>query len=362
MNPAYCTRGGRVVGTQWPIPTAAYDRDFGGPTLGCTHLKCSQCGTAVRNAAGLSWGATAEQLHASTDWNALADAGALERDANHRLYACACRVHVEAYDRTLIDGDDWDYDELPPPWRCAGHPHLTLPTVLDGVSLDSDDDVLTQLTSASAPCPNNPPEFTAQYPSAWMHRVLHLVKPTPPGLLTAVAAALASPDPAVRAAAANLYRKTPTFQGGHLVAQALIDAPQQWFAVPNPLAAGETLDLWAQVAVARRALWVDPLGSPLDESAREALRPVALLPHPPALSLLIALAQLDPEWLGANAAAIFTASPSHEVARDLLYALRHTGQPAIDAAVDLADKVTDVVVDYPALVGEFVPAAVAQLG
>ena len=170
-----CTEGGRVVGPQHPVPALPSDHDFGGPSLGCNHLRCQRCGEAVRHQAGLSWGATAEQLAASVDWDALAESGALTRDADHRLYACACRVHVEDYDRHLGRPSDWDFDEVPPPWRCAGHPPVV--GSVDGVALSTSPDELVARFALAAP--EEAPTFTRDYPVAWLHRLVFLTRPTP---------------------------------------------------------------------------------------------------------------------------------------------------------------------------------------
>ncbi len=353
-----CALGGRVVAARHAVPDAAFDLDFEGPTVGCNHLRCSRCDQPVRQAPGLSWGATADRLAASADWEALADAGVLTRNPEHRLYACACRVHVEDHDRALGDAEQWDHDEVPPPWRCAGHPGLTLPLALDGVALDTVRDVVDAFVRHAGSPPAAAPAFTRETPTAWSQRLVHVLYPRPDGLLDALADLLDADNPVARAAVSDLYRTTPTLPGAERLADSLVDHPERWFDQPNPLSPADGLDRWAQVAVARRAVWTDPLGSPLDEGAIEAVRHLAL--HAPSLtiSLLQAIARLDPAWLATHAGRIVENTDSEDVARRILYTLRRKPPEAATAAVAMLDAWPGDPEDYRRLAAELVPAVV----
>ena len=129
-----CSDDGYLVPASGWLPGTDFDHQFlrWGPRLGCARLRCGRCGAAVKSAAHLrpSWHGTA-----AATWEALDEGRALDRGAGDgRLYACRCQI-AAIHAEQAVSNPDGPAGDLSS-WRCAGHPALALPAVVDGVALD----------------------------------------------------------------------------------------------------------------------------------------------------------------------------------------------------------------------------------
>lgn len=338
----YCDCGGWVVGAGHEIPAPPADFSWGvqGPVIGCNNLRCAACSQSVRSAAGFAWSKETLQRRAeiyehiadtgSAPWAALVTANAVSASDDERMYVCGCNVHVETEDRGLTAEADWDDDA--PNWQCAGHPRLSLPVTLDGVAIGADAAGATTIVSAhlDGSGVNDAPGFVRDYPSAWVHRLVHLFahESLAAALGNAVAAQLTSTEPAQRAAALDLFRRDPDAPGAEAVVAALRDESALFVGVSNPQAAGKELDEWLQVAVAHRA-------AAGDAEALSAIQHAALQ-SAPVQALLRAIATRAPSWLRDHATDVLRAHPTRAVARRLLYVMAPgLGDEFVAPAIDM---------------------------
>lgn len=135
-----CLGQGLLVSSDHPLPSEPWDHLCVGPgasdgAVGCNHLTCVRCGACVRSVAHRRWNSKVDSplaLYAALgDAHHLNDAG--ERTP-FRVYVCRCDLFVADGLQALCDPLSISGDgELP--WRCAGHPPLALPAVVDGVAL-----------------------------------------------------------------------------------------------------------------------------------------------------------------------------------------------------------------------------------
>ena len=127
-----CSPAAMLVPADGWIGEAPCEQHWGGePPTGCNHLRCPDCGSAVRNQPGcrVTGDVDAARL-AATDPDAWAQLPGI--DSAHgggRLYACACRMaHIRI--EMPVDSERMEYEFHPLPWYCAGHAPGGLPVVL----------------------------------------------------------------------------------------------------------------------------------------------------------------------------------------------------------------------------------------
>ena len=337
----FCDGGGSLVGGMREIPSDPIDFAWpdAGAIVACCHVVCAACRSEVRSIAGVASTDTTDDAlgelgNASLDQ--LIARGLIVRDASCRLYFCACVSHTEDYGRSLDDDSAWDDGIRRPSWRCGGHAPMTLPTVLDGVSLDDGADagaiVARTLTGAE---PATRPEWTREYAALWTHRLARRLAHAPLGLAIADAIAdrLTDGDPRVRAAVADVFRRDPTLPTADRVVAALRDHSSLFVDVPNPFAPREPLDAWLQIAIARRAL----LG---DTEAIALAQQIALAPRGKTTTLLGALFSVDRDWTLGAIERIYASAPSHDLATNLLYQLTR----AVDhqTAIAVSDRLASL--------------------
>ncbi len=341
MSDNFCDANGWVVGGGHQVPPAPFDYSWGvqGPVIGCNNLRCRSCNQVVRNAGGHTWTKqTMTRLadiysamgapDSATALAALVSDDALATEASARMYTCGCNVHVEQDQRALGEDADWDHDEGPS-WTCAGHPQLSLPATIDGVDLANDIDADAIVAAhLVAPAPAGAPAFTADYASAWVHRLLHVLshEAIAASLGNAIATRLTHDDASIRGAAVDVFRRDPMASGGEGVVDALRDHADLYTGVANPHS-DRPLDEWLQVAVGHRA-------AAGDTSALTALQGSVLQGGEPTMTTLRSLAGHASTWLASHAADVLRAHPSRNTARRLLDVMaKALGDELVDSAI-----------------------------
>ena len=224
-----CDQQGHIGGADAWYPDTDWDRDVGAlhPRVACTHLRCDDCGASVRQLVGHE---LASGLHVrgpgAKGSGPLGSALKLVANPHSRAYGCDCTSSATARTESLLPaGDDWRGHELP--WSCAGHPELTLPAEVDGVSLTASTDwagLVAEALAGRLPAAWSPPGVLhARHPAAWLARIVaHLAdRSLADQLSREVAPQLLSGDLAVRRAAINFYRHRPCAPGSEQLGDAL---------------------------------------------------------------------------------------------------------------------------------------------
>jgi hypothetical protein len=201
-----CADNGYLVSASGWLPDTDFDHQFlrWGPRLGCARLACTRCGARVKSAAHLrpSWHAAAADT-----WDALDERRAPRAmsDGAGRLYTCRCQlaaVHAEQ----AVSNPDGPAGDLSM-WRCAGHALLSLPTLVDGIAIDSPAD-LGPLARAffvgALPVPVHP--SLASVESFWLLRLFSaLTEAARQPFAKAVNALLLDDDSRVRSGALRFF-------------------------------------------------------------------------------------------------------------------------------------------------------------
>jgi hypothetical protein len=139
----YCARGGYLVDATHTLPTDPTEIDVENlSVVGCTRIRCYGCKALVRNWPGLSFSTPNHVPRAKI--SELYDLPDLETSPlihrtqpRYRLYMCRCSRWLEIGEHA-VDEPDRDYFTDPDlPWRCEGHPPITLPHELDGERIES---------------------------------------------------------------------------------------------------------------------------------------------------------------------------------------------------------------------------------
>lgn len=123
----YCSEGGVLVGASGRVPADPAEHAWprAQVLVGCNRLRCEGCGQAVVQQPGFAPTEATEAalaaLHAAASWEPFAAAGVLRREAEARLYLCACTSHCERAWSPVVD-DPEGRPGGPPSWRCDGHP------------------------------------------------------------------------------------------------------------------------------------------------------------------------------------------------------------------------------------------------
>ena len=136
-----CHYKGYLVNGKSDIPTDIAERDTEFlPAIGCSRLRCLECGEQVRNVAGVAF-ATKEDIDTDTmsalyDLSDLLMSPLIHRTSDvWRLYICRCHRWLET-DNTALAPPDHD-DSADRPWYCEGHPQMALPYTYAGTTIAS---------------------------------------------------------------------------------------------------------------------------------------------------------------------------------------------------------------------------------
>lgn len=296
-----CAGGGSLVGTRWPVPEddpGDFQVDGLGFVVGCTRLRCPECGERVRSKAGF-WPDVAAagrygELFQTPDWSTLDYLVHTPDSRNARLYTCRCGFQTE-WERKVLGDPEGDRVGSPAlPWRCEGHPPLTLPATLDGVPLKGDLQIVLKQGLLSTG-PAGAPPTVLEVPAGWVSRLYHRVSglPLQEEISLRIAAMVSTPDPRLRAAIVRFFLGTPTAAGLDLVFNDARKVRERYIGVRDPWGRGGR-DLEGTLGlVAARRLDVDPTDAPTLAFARsELLRSGAEGP------LYERMRELDPAWVG----------------------------------------------------------------
>jgi hypothetical protein len=230
-----CARNGFLVDATSPLTEDPTDLQVEGlPVVGCSRVRCDRCGALVRNAPGLAFktrdDVAAPQLaalYASAD---LTSSALLHQTRPEwRLYLCKCARWLETSHHGCAepDPDDGDPDM---PWRCEGHPLISLPHDLDGVVVASKDE-LRELAVRGfhdvAPPRVRPADKVR---GEWLARLYVRLSPGDAEVVAAVVlASVEDPAPRTRALALRVLYHLPLDQGRARLL-ALMDGDRSLFA------------------------------------------------------------------------------------------------------------------------------------
>lgn len=138
-----CAKSGCLVNATLPLPTDPTEVYVARlPPLGCSRLRCVQCGVAVRNAPGIAFLSRDDVtpsllagLYELAEMTASPLLGPTHPD--YRLYLCRCRRWLEIRDHEIGNAGPDDPTSPDLPWRCDGHPEIEIPHDIHGVRVAS---------------------------------------------------------------------------------------------------------------------------------------------------------------------------------------------------------------------------------
>jgi hypothetical protein len=273
----------QLVGADYWLPTEAFEVGWD-VAVGCNNLRCPDCGEAVR-------------------WD-----GPPGRTV--RRYWCACREHLETW-TYWVGGEPEDLFAETITWYCAGHPNLTLPVVLDGVSLHADTDWAAVAAAAILAEPFRPPGVDLR--QAWLVRLFHLLPRERAALGAAIAELLYANDPRLVLGALQFFIAEGRAPGAERVT-AMVTSRRDWLAeTPDPHTPSYSMLDDALLLLNTRLLGT---GRATDRPALALAKELALSgigPRGTAGRLL----DHDRKWLWANARALIHANP--DWADELVY-------------------------------------------
>src|SRR6266545_239230 len=156
-----CFQGGYLVGPWHPMPADPTDYHcYGLPLVGCSRIRCSECGRLARNVVGLWFKKENESYDRAALYETedLSTSPLLGKRSSSRMYLCRCKRWLEEYDRPLDDPDP-DMRSANLPWRCSGHPAAEPPCEIDGARVANEKaliDLVVQSLHGQTP-PNTRP-------------------------------------------------------------------------------------------------------------------------------------------------------------------------------------------------------------
>ncbi len=282
--------------------------DYAFPSLSvavaCNHLSCAGCGHTVRAIDGYTFvpelNLRLKEARAATVEKLVAEK-LLQPMAASRTYFCACSAFATS---SVVYLNEVEPLAPVPPWRCDGHPQLTLPATLDGERIADDSDFPSLLARAwqekLAPS-------AAKWNGEWPSRLYALLEPGPLAERVADAAleSLAHSDAQVAVRAALFFATHATLSQAGRLPEAYARDPEHFSRIQNPAEAGHDLRFWLLQSVARRLFEV---GSD-DAATLEFARAMATGPGDKPLQLLGGLRKVDADWVRRNVSALKLANP-----------------------------------------------------
>jgi hypothetical protein len=297
-----CAWGGYLVNGEAPVPNDESDYFPGGlPVSGCNRLVCAECGATVRTLVGKK---PANGQTLAEAYDATATTAFVDDIAGMRTYFCRCVGWREANYHHLED-DDPDYAAGPNlPWRCAGHPVVSLPHTFDGVEMP--DAAAVKGVARRALNGWLPPGAPAGYNDAvtWLMR-LHMWlagSPVEEAIRDSALVEMTGVTPRVRAGALHFLALLPSRDGMRRAFELLRGDLTGFAAVPDELTPGETLEdaLWRVISGLVSA----------NEGARALARTTALTAGKALVSVYKPLAAYDLDWLLEHAVDVARANPA----------------------------------------------------
>jgi hypothetical protein len=233
---ARCENTGLLVNAKQVLPADPHELYLPGGVrlIGCNQLRCTACGSTVRQQAGV-WVSQAGSLPAAlfaADWAA---APAISAQPVARLYACPCGWWNQITDCTMLD--ESEPMRPTPPWACAGHPPILLPCEVDGVALEPGFaiEVLVRRVMVDR---EPAPAVAAVPPCAWLAKLYQLLVASPNGhaLASPLARAVAdllpeAGDVELRAQIIEFFRIVPGASGAEALVGRYLVAPSELVGV-----------------------------------------------------------------------------------------------------------------------------------
>ena len=311
------------------------------PVVGCGHLRCSVCGQIVKQKPGYlipgqlaafgsaEWRQRVDALYDIDDWDELAF---LQHEPTYRLYVCRCGPVEESFERALsmtsVDGNPEGGNPIP--WTCQGHPVVTLPAVVSGVSIP-DEAALADLVRRALGGRLSPPpdDVTA---SAWPRRLLDRLAggAAEQTIKDAARAALRDSDVDVRVGAIELFRSVPDAQADAILWTMAKELPSMQCLRDRR---GVAIDVALAETFAK--MWAGGLLEG-DEPRDFVRRQATTIDHGPAV--IPSIAKRDVEWLREHYQDVVRANPrcAALVVQELFNALAYSGFPIEDVAHRIA--------------------------
>ncbi len=206
-----CAKNGCLVDRTFPLPTDPTELYVARlPPIGCSRLRCTACGVAVRNAVGIAFMSRDDlprsELSKLYDLADLSSSPLLGKThPDHRLYLCRCHRWLEIRYHELDNPDRDLLTDPDVPWRCDGHPAIEFPHDIHGVRVGSRDELRDLAVRGFHGF--DPPGIRADERDAqWLTRLYYRLSPTDAGIVAQVATAcLADPEPLARQRALHFY-------------------------------------------------------------------------------------------------------------------------------------------------------------
>jgi hypothetical protein len=326
------TGGYCVSAAEW-LPDEPFDYDWVqlSPIVGCNQLMCSSCGAKLRSVVGVE---LPPELTAKDVYELMGahDLSRFTASPSCRAYACHCfRTNVTTFFRVRSEND---MDEGTP-WRCDGHPTVSLPLVLEGIEIDEQTDWqdLARRSFAGELGVSLHPNVDRQR-GFWLQRLYRLLEKQPVAAKISNAAAdrAIDPNPRVRLGAIVFFRLGWNEPGAERMAPALRDHPELFADV---LVDGYPVTLERQMLDMLDYRITNKVADPVAiELMRAALyrrfEPIGIQQS------LFSMAQADQKWLLEHADEIVAARP--EAWDHMQHALKSAGAPK-RALADLQQRV-----------------------
>jgi hypothetical protein len=295
VSDIYCDGGGTLVSGQYWLPSEPFDHVWG--MFGCNQLRCGSCKQLVRSRM-------------------------IEAGSSGRLYECRCQsreeYRCEALD-DILEGPTqqpfWTH------WRCAGHPKLEFPIVLDGIELSAIGPYGEIVKRTLASPPFIAPGFSR--PSFWVERLFHLM-PTESqkaNVSRPVGCELSNDDPRIASAAMEFFCALPAAAGAEKLAEVATSDEKRLRTAADPRRPSSTLYERILEAIEAR-IYMVPNG-PVDSGALEVAHQV-LLGGEASIGMLISVASRDQSWFSESVAAIVGANP--ELLSSVVRSLKHLSE------------------------------------
>lgn len=286
----FCKNAGYLVGPEgsWPRDDVECYHGYEVCIVGCSNLVCETCQERV-----------------------VVELVATPGGGGYRHYSCGCsRTTMRGRDlRDLADPHPEPHPWLP--WACAGHPVVSLPTTLDDICIEGEQDVETLVRRTLAgwsPETARPPERSD--PVGWMLKLNARLAGSSLEAIPGMTAAncLVEPDSRIRAAALEFFARCPWAPGAERVEGLARTDLESFAAVRDPLGKGEPLSDALLRALGRRVQLRDNEGVPIAPKALDVAREVSLRPgrHE---EIYLFLGEADPSWLLAHVEEIARANP-----------------------------------------------------
>ena len=310
----------------------------GGFVTACSQLRCSNCGSKVRQEPGV----VGKQFHPAKVCETLYTSTKMAKQKEfvrkapaYRLYVCRCQSLGVDHPRSL--SDDGQHDDFrgsaPRDWACSGHSSLTLPVSLDGVQLTAEtdyDQLVVDVLLGTVPA--HRPSFPGKENWMWLVRLRRLIEHLPQSgeLGDGLVKAIGGDDLVQVAGALEVLRHSPGSPEFDAVVRLVESADQTWVDSPNPRIQHWTMGKLVQETVAAQLTWELDFAEVSSDSVQAARRSLNW-GGAGVSSLLRPLIKYQPDWIVRNIDSVLRAS--HEPATLNVLLSSMFGKPQFSALV-----------------------------